>query len=62
VCDTLDKKGSGSCPAKHLNTHKFKSLVIKQVKERILTRESLIDLIREINDEIDGLGHTIISK
>jgi site-specific DNA recombinase len=53
VCGTLDKKGSGSCPAKYLNTDKFESSVIKQIKERILTRESLIDLVRVVNDEMD---------
>jgi site-specific DNA recombinase len=53
ICGSLDKKGSGSCPAKYLNTDKFESLVIKQIKERILTRESLIDLVRVVNDEMD---------
>lgn len=53
VCGTLDKKGSGSCPAKYLNTDKFESSVIKQIKERILTRESLIDLVRVVNNEMD---------
>jgi len=53
VCGTLDKKGSGSCPAKYLNTDKFESSVIKQIKERILTRESLINLVHMVNDEMD---------
>jgi hypothetical protein len=54
VCGTLDKKGSGSCLAKYLNTDKFESLVIKQIKERILTRENLINLVRMVNEEIDS--------
>jgi len=53
VCGTLDKKGSGSCPAKYLNTDKFESSVINQIKERILTRESLINLVRMVNEEMD---------
>jgi site-specific DNA recombinase len=40
VCGTLDKKGSGSCPAKYLNTDKFESSVI-------------IDLVRVVNNEMD---------
>ena len=54
VCGTLDKKGSGSCPAKYLNTDKFESLVIKQIKERILTKENLINLVRMVNEEMDS--------
>lgn len=53
VCGTLDKKGSGSCPSKYLNTDKFESLVTKQIKERILTKENLINLVRMVNEEMD---------
>ena len=54
VCGILDKKGSGSCPAKYLNTDKFESLVIKQIKEHILTRENLIKLVSMVNEEMDS--------
>ena len=54
VCGTLDKKGSGSCPAKYLNTDKFEFLVIKQIKDRILTRENLINLVHMVNEEMDS--------
>ena len=54
VCGTLDKKGSGSCPAKYLNTDKFESMVIKQIKEHIFTQESLINLVRMVNEELDS--------
>ena len=53
VCGTLDKKGGGSCSAKYLNTDKFESLVIKQIKEHILTRENLIKLVRMVNEAMD---------
>ena len=53
VCGTLDKKGGGSCPAEYLNTDKFESLVIKQIKEHILTRENLIKLVRMVNEAMD---------
>ncbi len=36
-----------------MNMDKFETSVIKQIKERILTRESLIDLVRVVNDEMD---------
>ena len=53
VCGTMDKKGRGSCTAKYLNTDRFESSVIKQIKECILTRKSLTSLLRMVNDEID---------
>lgn len=53
VCGTLDKKGKGSCQARNLNSDKFESLVIEKVKERILTRENLIELARMVNEETD---------
>ena len=54
VCGTLDKKGSGSCPARYLNTDKFESVVIRQIKKRILTRENLINLVHMVNEEMDS--------
>jgi len=54
VCGTLDKKGSKSCPAKYMNKDKFESQVIKQIKERILTRENLIDIVHMVNEEMDS--------
>jgi len=54
VCGTLDKKGSGSCSAKYLNADKFESMVIKQIKERILTRENLTNLVHMVNEEMDS--------
>ena len=54
VCGTLDKKGSGSCPAKYLNTDKFESMVIQQLREHILTPENLINLVHMVNEEMDS--------
>jgi len=54
VCGTLDKKGSGSCQARYLNTGWFEALVIERIKERILTRENLTELVRMVNEEMDS--------
>ena len=37
-----------------MNTDKFESLVIKQIKERILTQDNLINLVRMVNEEMDS--------
>ena len=54
VCGTLDKKGAGSCQARYLNSNKFETLVIKQIKDRILTRDYLTELVRMVNEETDS--------
>ncbi len=58
VCGTLDKKGAGSCQARYLNANKFESLVVKQIKDHILTRENLTDLVRMVNEETDSAMHS----
>ena len=54
VYGTLLKKGPGSCQAHYLNSHKFENQVVDRIKEHILTEEDLKELIRLINEEIDG--------
>jgi site-specific DNA recombinase len=54
VCSTLDKKGSGSCQAKYLNADKFEALVISKIREHILTRQNLIQLVKLVNEEMDS--------
>ncbi len=54
VCGTLDKKGSGACQAKYINTKKFESLVIEQINKRVLTKENLVNLVRMVNEEMDS--------
>lgn len=54
VCGTLLKKGAGSCQAHYLNSQKFENQVVDKIKEHILTEENLKELIRLINEEVDG--------
>jgi site-specific DNA recombinase len=54
VCGSLDKKGAGSCPSRYINTAKFESLVISQIKDRVLIRENLVELVRMVNEETDS--------
>jgi site-specific DNA recombinase len=56
VCNTLLKKGAGSCGARYLNSGKFERLVINKIKEHILTEENLQELARLVNEEMDGVA------
>jgi len=53
VCGTLDKKGGGSCQARYLKTEWFEALVIEMIKRRILTRDTLTNLVHLVNEEMD---------
>ena len=53
VCGTLLKKGAGSCPARYINSQKLEKMVINKVKEHILTRDHLSQLVQMVNEEMD---------
>jgi site-specific DNA recombinase len=50
VCGTLDKKGSGSCQAKYINTERFES----QMSDRIVELADL-ESIAECVGDLRGL-------
>ena len=54
ICGTLNKQGSGSCPAKYLNSTSFEKPVIDKVKANILTPENLEQLVNLVNEEMDA--------
>ena len=56
MCGTLAKKGAGSCQARYLNSEKFEGLVINKIREHILTEESLRELVRMVNEEMDSVS------
>jgi len=53
VCGTLQKKGTGSCPARYTNNSKLEQAVIRKIKEHILTYENLYELVHLVNEEMD---------
>ncbi len=54
VCGTLQKKGTGSCPARYTNSSKLAQVVIRKIKEHILTYENLKELVYLVNEEMDA--------
>ena len=52
VCDTLLKKGSGSCEARYYNSRKLEAVVIQTLKDHVLNNESLEDLADRVNDSM----------
>ena len=58
VCGSLfrEGEGAGACTARYLNAAKVEDLVIEKVRERILTEETITELVTLVAEEIDNLA------
>ena len=56
VCLSLTKRGGRACEAPRLNSKKFEKLVIEQIREHILTESNVRNLVRLVDDEMDGVA------
>ena len=56
VCASLFREGAGACTTRYLNATKVEDLVIKKVRERILTEETITELVTLVAEEIDNLA------
>ena len=56
ICATLYREGAGACTARYLNAGKVEDLVIEKVRERILTEETITELVTLVAEEIDNLA------
>ena len=57
VCSSLFREGAGACRnGRYLNAAKVEDLVIEKVRERILTEETITELVTLVAEEIDNLA------
>ncbi|MYE83835.1 MAG: recombinase family protein, partial [Gammaproteobacteria bacterium] len=56
VCQSLLKRGSGSCKTPRLNAPHFERLIVEQIREHILTESNIRDLVRLVDEEMDGVA------
>ena len=56
VCASLFREGAGACTARYLNATKVEDLVIEKVWKRILTEETITELVTLVAEEIDNLA------
>ena len=56
ICQSLMKRGCGACDAPRLDAHKFDKLVVGRIRANILTESSIRDLVRLVDDEMDGVA------
>ena len=57
VCSSLFREGAGACSnGRYLNASKVEDLVIEKVRERILTEETITELVTLVAEEIDNIA------
>ena len=54
VCQSLMKRGSGACDAPRLNARRFEEMVIGKIRENILTESNIRELVKLVDEEMDG--------
>ena len=56
ICGTLFREGAGTCSARYLNASRFENFVVKKIRERILTEETIVELVTLVAEEIDAMA------
>ena len=56
VCQTLMKRGSGSCDTPRLNARRFEKLVVDKIRSNILTEDNIRDLVKTVDEKMDGVA------
>ena len=62
VCASLFREGAGACTARYLNATKLEDFIIGKVRERILTEETITELVTLVAEEIDVVAGEIDGK
>ena len=56
VCQSLLKRGSGTCKTPRLNARNFETLIVHEIRENVLTESNIRDLVKLLDEEMDGVA------
>ena len=56
ICGTLFREGAGTCSARYLNAPRVEDFVVEKIRERILTEETIVELVQLVAEEIDAMA------
>ena len=56
ICGTLFREGAGTCSARYLNASRVEEFVVQKIRERILTEETIVELVTLVAEEIDAMA------
>ena len=56
ICGTLFREGAGTCSARYLNAPRLEAFVVEKIRERILTEETIVELVTLVAEEMDAMA------
>ena len=56
ICGTLFREGAGTCSARYLNAPRVEEFVVEKIRERILTEETIVEMVTLVAEEIDAMA------
>ena len=56
VCQSVLKRGRGTCNTPRLNAKKFEQLIVGEIRENVLTESNIRDLVKLLDEEMDGVA------
>ena len=56
ICGTLYREGAGTCSTRYLNAPRVEGFVVEKIRERILTEETITELVTLVAEEIDAMA------
>ncbi len=57
VCQSILKKGSGSCATPRISAKSLEETIIRNLRENVLTEGNIRGLVNVLDEEMDGLAH-----
>jgi len=54
VCQSLMKRGSGSCKTPRLNARKIETTIVDELRANVLTESNIRELVKLLDEEMDG--------
>ena len=62
VCGKLYRDGVGACGARYLNASRMEDFIIDRIKERILTNETITELVTLVAEEVDATAGELAGR
>ena len=62
ICGTLFREGAGTCSARYLNAPRVEEFVVEKIRERILTEETIVELVKLVAEEIDAMAGELAGR
>ena len=62
ICGTLFREGAGTCSARYLNAPRVEDFVVEKIRERILTEETIVELVTLVAEEVDAMAGELAGR